>query len=223
MRTRLNPRQQVVVDAGRPLPQLTDPLEVELLVSAFAGLFVGDEEFWEVVVAHLAGVPSRRSGALLTALGDLLPGRPGVWAREAAREQPKPRWDLGTLRFGECWIGDRSIDAGYLTLLCGYAYGQERHALVFMIDEISGSLTRHAFLTRRVDEALEQLGQEVRLQPITSEAAHWLLGRGYDRFERRPGLGVSEDVHQTRLLVRRRIALALGHVGTNAGSTASTS
>ncbi|HEX7306796.1 MAG TPA: hypothetical protein VF330_28090, partial [Lentzea sp.] len=168
-------------------------------------------------------VPSRRSAALLTALGHLLPGLSGQWAREGALEQPRPRWDLGTLAFGECWIGDRSIDAGYLALLCGYAYGGERHAMVFMVDEISGSLTRHAFLTRRVDEALERLGQQVRLAPITPEAAHWLLSRSYDRFERRPGLGVSEDVHQTRLLVRRRIALALGQVGTNEGSTASTS
>lgn len=202
--------QQAVVDAGRPLPQLTDPLDVELQVSAFAGPFAGDEELWDAVVAHLRDVPSRRSGALLTALGHLLPGRPGRWAREAARCQVRPRWDLGTLAFGECWIGDRSIDAGYLALLCGYAYGDERHAMVFMVDEISGSLTRNAFLTRQVDEALERLKDEVRLEPITPEAAHWLLSRSYDRFERRPGLGVSADVHQTRLLARRRIALAVG-------------
>jgi len=217
--------QQVLVAAGRPLPQLTDPLDIELRVSAFAGLFARDEGFWENVVEHLEEVPSRRSAALLTALGHLLAGRPGQWARDAARQQCAPRWDLATLTFGECWIGDRSIDAGYLTLMCCYAYGDDRHAMVFMIDEISGSLTRHAFLTRRVEEALGQLQEQVRLEPITPEAAHWLLGRGYDRFERRPGLGVSEDVHQTRLLVRRRIALALGldQVGTKAGSTASTS
>ena len=46
--------QQAVVDAGRPLPQLTDPLEVELHVSALVGPFAGDEELWEVVVRHLA-------------------------------------------------------------------------------------------------------------------------------------------------------------------------
>ncbi|SDG22018.1 hypothetical protein SAMN05216553_106239 [Lentzea fradiae] len=202
--------QQAVVDAGRPLPQLTDPLEVELLVSAFAGPFAGDEELWEGVVAHLREVPSRRSAALLTALGHLLPGRPGRWAREAACLQGAPRWDLGALRFGECWIGDRSIDAGYLTLLCGYAYGDARHAMVFMVDEISGSLTRNAFLTRQVEGALGRLREQVRLEPITPEAAHWLLSRSYDRFERRPGLGVGADVHQTRLLARRRIALAVG-------------
>ncbi len=217
--------QKAVVAAGRPLPQIADPLEVELRVSAFAGLFARNEEFWEVVVGHLREVPSRRSAALLTALGHLLPDVPGQQAREAALRQRAPGWDLAALTFGECWIGDRSIDAGYLALLCSYAYGDERHAMVFMIDEISGSLTRHAFLTRRVEEALERLTHQVRLEPITPEAAHWLLSRSYDRFERRPGLGVSEDVHQTRLLVRRRIALAmrLDQVGTKAGSTASTS
>lgn len=201
--------QQAVVDAGRPLPQLTDPLEVELHVSALVGPFAGDEELWEVVVRHLAEMPSRRSAALLTALGHLLPGRPGKWACEAAEEQRQPRWDLGALTFGDCWIGDRSIDAGYLALLCNYAYGDKPHAMVFMIDEISGSLTRHAFLTRRVEDALERLKAQVRLEPITPEAAHWLLSRSYDRFERRPGLGVSADVHYTRLVARRRIGLAM--------------
>lgn len=201
--------QQAVVDAGRPLPQLTDPLEVELQVSAFVGPFADNEELWEAVVRHLREVPSRRSAALLTALGHLLPGRPARWAEEAARQQSRPQWDLGALRFGECWIGDRSIDAGYLALLCSYAYDDEPHAMVFMIDEISGSLTRHAFLTRQVDEALERLKQQVRLESITAEAAHWLLSRSYDRFERRPGLGVGVDVHHTRLVARRRIKLAM--------------
>jgi hypothetical protein len=201
--------QQAVVDAGRPLPQLTDPLEVELQVSALVGPFAGNEELWEVVVRHLREVPSRRSAALLTALAHLLPGRPGLWAKEAAEEQREPQWDLDQLRFGECWIGDRSIDAGYLALLCSYAYGDEPHAMVFMIDEISGSLTRHAFLTRRVDEALGRLKQQMRLELISAEAAHWLLSRSYDRFERRPGLGASVDVHHTRLVARRRIGLAL--------------
>lgn len=201
--------QQAVVDAGRPLPQLTDPLEVELQVSAIVGPFAGNEELWEVVVRHLREVPSRRSAALLTALAHLLPGRPGLWAREAAGQQQEPPWDLGNLTFGECWIGDRSIDAGYLALLCSYAYGDEPHAMVFMIDEISGGLTRHAFLTRQVGEALERLKQQVRLESITAEAAHWLLSRSYDRFERRPGLGFGSDVHHTRLVARRRIKLAM--------------
>jgi hypothetical protein len=201
--------QQAVVDAGRPLPQLTDPLEVELQVSAFVGPFADNEELWEVVVQHLREVPSRRSAAMLTALGHLLPGRPGRWAKDAAAQQDEPLWDLKKLKFGDCWIGDRSIDAGYLALLCSYAYGDEPHAMVFMIDEISGSLTRHAFLTRQVDEALERLKQQVRLELITAEAAHWLLSRSYDRFERRPGMGVGADVHHTRLVARRRITLAM--------------
>jgi hypothetical protein len=96
-----------------------------------------------------------------------------------------------------------------LALLCSYAYGDEPHAMVFMIDEISGRLTRHAFLTRQVEEALSGLRDEMRLESITAEAAHWLLSRSYDRFERRPGLGVSLDVHHTRLVARRRIRLAM--------------
>lgn len=202
--------QQAVVDAGRPLPQLRDPLEVELTLSACLGKIAHDEELWDVVVRHLADVPSRRSQALLRALENLLPGRPGDWAAKAARdsEAGEPPWDLTTLRFGPCWVGDRSVDAGYLTLLTTYAYDVP-HAMVFMIDELTGGIVRHAFLTRDVDDTRTRMAEQVRLESITAEAAHWLLSRSYDRFERRPGLGVSVDVHYTRLVARRRIGLAL--------------
>lgn len=199
------------MDTGRSLPQLRDPLEVELTLSACLCKIAKDEELWDAVVRHLADVPSRRSQALLRALAGLLPGRPGEWAANAAdvAGQPEPPWDLAALTFGDCWIGDRSVEAGYLALLTTYAY-DEPHAMVFMIDEISGGLVRHAFLTRQVEDARRSLAEQVKLQAITPEAAHWLLSRSYDRFERRPGLGVSVDVHYTRLVARRRIGLALG-------------
>ncbi|TWP52534.1 hypothetical protein FKR81_09430 [Lentzea tibetensis] len=210
MRTRLTKLQQAVVDTGRPLPQLRDPLEVEMTLSACLGKIANNEELWDAVVRHLADVPSRRSQALLRALEGLLPGRPSEWAASAANQKQadEPPWNLKGLTFGECWIGDRSVDAGYLTLLTSYAY-DEPHAMVFMIDEISGSIVRHAFLTRDVEDAVVRMAEQVRLESITPEAAHWLLSRSYDRFERRPGLGVSVDVHYTRLVARRRIGLAL--------------
>jgi hypothetical protein len=210
VRQRLTQLQQAVVDTGRPLPQLRDPLEVELTLSACLGKLAADEELWDVVVRHLAEVPSRRSQALLRALENLLPGRPAQWAACAAnrKEADEPPWNLEKLAFGPCWVGDRSVDAGYLTLLTTYAYDSP-HAMVFLIDELTGGIVRHAFLTRDVEETRTKLAEQVRLESITAEAAHWLLSRSYDRFERRPGLGVSTDVHYTRLVARRRIGLAL--------------
>nr|QEO75060.1 hypothetical protein [uncultured bacterium] len=198
------------MDAGRPLPQLRDPVEVELMISATINKIAGDEALWDAVVGHLKGVPSRRSQAMLRALESLLPGRPSRWAAEAANalRAGEPPWDLRGLTFGECWVGDRSVDAGYLALFTTYAY-DEPHAMVFLIDEISGSTVRHAFLTKEVEHTWALLAEQVKLQVITPEAAHWLLSRSYDRFEKRPGLGVSADVHHTRLVARRRIGLAL--------------
>lgn len=210
VRTRLTPIQQAVVDTGRPLPQLRDPLEVELTLSACLGKLAPDEELWDAVVRHLAEVPSRRSQALLRALAGLLPGRPSEWAASAAdaANRNEPPWDLNALTFGECWVGDRSVEAGYLVLLTTYAYDSP-HAMVFLLDEISGGTVRHAFLTREVQDTMLRVAEQVKLEPITAEAAHWLLSRSYDRFEKRPGLGVSVDVHYTRLVARRRIGLAL--------------
>ena len=198
------------MDTGRSLPQLRDPLEVELTISACLNKLATDEQLWDAVVRHLADVPSRRSQALLRALQGLLPGRPSEWAAHAADTAGanEPPWDLGKLTFGECWIGDRSVEAGYLILFTTYAY-DEPHAMVFLIDEISGSIVRHAFLTREVEDTRVRLAEQVKLQSISAEAARWLLGRSYDRFEKRPGLGVSVDVHHTRLVARRRIGLAL--------------
>jgi hypothetical protein len=193
------------------LPQLVDPVDVELTVSDSVATTAVDENFWAGLVAHAAAVPSRRSNALLRAMAALLPGRPGEWAMDAVVSPLEPPWGsrIGRLAFGECWIGDRSVDAGYLTLVCCYSYGDEEHAMVFLLDEMKGGVVQNAFVTRDPAEARTRLADHAPLGPITAEAAHWLLEKSYARLDKRPGLDVEPDVHRTRLLARRRIALAL--------------
>jgi hypothetical protein len=54
------------------------------------------------------------------------------------------------------------------------------------------------------------MGRQGTLEAINPEAAHWLLAKSYSRLDRRPWLTVDPEVHRTRLVANRRIALAFG-------------
>lgn len=201
--TVLGPVQQAVVHGCRGLPQLTDPLEIELTLSSSVG-DGADEKFWAGLVDHAVALPSRRNQALLQAMAVLLTGRPREWALAAASPV------VDTLSVGGSWICDRSLDAGYLALLCGYAHGDQEHAMVFLVDEVAGGIIRNAFVTRDVTAAHVEMAKQGALEQIPAEAAHWLLAKSYDRLDRRPWLVVDPEVRRTRLLANRRIALAFG-------------
>lgn len=202
--TPLTAVQQRVVHRCRTLPQLLDPLEAELTVSTAVADVRPDEEFWAGLIEHAVSLPSRRNHALLRVLAAALTGRPREWAANAvAPARP-------ALAVGGAWICDRSIDAGYLALICTYAFGHDGHAMVFLIDELSGGEVRTAFVTRDVTTARHRLAEQGPLTPIGAEAAHWLLAKSYDRLDRNAEALVNREVERTRLLAGRRIALAFG-------------
>jgi hypothetical protein len=202
--TDFGPAWSAVVQACRDLPQITDPLEVELTLSSAVPPGVADEKFWVELIDHAVSLPSRRNAALLRAMAVLLTGRPGEWAVAFA----PPVVDSLSVR--GAWICDRSLDAGYLALLCTYAHGDDEHAMVFLIDEVAGGVIRNAFVTRDVEVATERMARQGTLEEINPAAAHWLLAKSYHRLDRRPGLTVDPEVHRTRLVANRRIALAFG-------------
>ncbi|MEU6155239.1 hypothetical protein ABZ816_35175 [Actinosynnema sp. NPDC047251] len=201
--TALSPAQRAFVDGCRSLPQLTDPLDAELAVSAAVADVSTDEEFWAGVVEHAVSLPSRRNDRLLRVLAAMLTGRPREWAASAVPP------DGPDLTVGRAWICDRSIDAGYLALVCTYRF-EDEHAMVFLIDELAGGVVRKAFVTRDVQAAREELGGQGSLNEIGAEAAHWLLAKSYHRLDRNPDVPVGLDVRRTRLSADRRIALAFG-------------
>ncbi|MBB5957587.1 hypothetical protein FHS29_004182 [Saccharothrix tamanrassetensis] len=201
--TPLTPAQRRVVDRCRVLPQLLDPLEAELTVSSAVADVATDEEFWAGIIEHAVSLPSRRNDQLLRVLAAMLTGRPREWAAGAVVPMGP------ALTVGEAWICDRSLDAGYLALICAYRFSAE-HAMVFLIDELAGGIVRRAFVTRDVDVARRRLAEQGPLNGIGAEAAHWLLARSYERLDRNPELRVDADVRRTRLLAGRRIALAFG-------------
>jgi hypothetical protein len=191
------------VDRCRALPQLRDPLEAELTVSSAVADVAVDEEFWAGVIEHAVSFPSRRNDTLLRVLAAMLTGRPREWAANAVLPAG-PALDVGG-----SWICDRSIDAGYLALICSYRFHDE-HAMVFLIDELAGGMVRKAFVTRDVLVARRRLAEQGPLTEIGAEAAHWLLAKSYDRLDRNPSAPVDHEVRRTRLLAGRRITLAFG-------------
>ncbi|MEJ2856618.1 MULTISPECIES: hypothetical protein [unclassified Saccharothrix] len=201
--TPLTLAQRRFLDRCRPLLQLADPLDAELTVSTAVSDITADEEFWAGVIDHATTRPTRRNDRLLRVLAAMLTGRPQEWAANAV---PAAQPALST---GDSWICDRSLDAGYLALLCTYRFTEE-HAMVFLIDELTGGVVRKAFVTRNITTAHAKLSEQGPLHRINPEAAHWLLARSFHRLDRNPTLTVDEEVHRTRLLSGRRIALAFG-------------
>ncbi len=211
----LDPAQQAVIDAARQLPQLADPLDVEVAISASVGPLPAGREPWDVVIEHAVAVPSRRSLALLRALAALLPEPVAGLARDEADRitgVPEPVWGqrITRLTAGECWIADQAAGAGHRTLLCTYAYDHEEHAGVFLVDAVRSGAVRNAFVTRDVASATEMLATEVPLSPLDPVDAHTLLAAAYDRVDTGADRGIDPDVHVVRLLTRRRIAHVLG-------------
>ncbi|MFJ6674558.1 hypothetical protein ACIQMJ_25950 [Actinosynnema sp. NPDC091369] len=202
--TPLTAAQHLVVHRCRALPQLLDPLEAELTVSSAVADLCPDEEFWAGLIEHAVSLPSRRNHALLRVLAAVLTGRPREWAANAVTPAGP------ALTVGGAWICDRSIDAGYLALICTYAFATAEHAMVFLIDELSGGEVRTAFVTRDVTTARARLSDQGPLTPIGAEAAHWLLAKSYHRLDRNADAAVDAEVRRTRLLASRRIALAFG-------------
>lgn len=202
--TSLTTAQRQVVHRCRTLPLLLDPLEAELTVSSAVADVRPDEEFWAGLIEYAVSLPSRRNHALLRVLAAVLTGRPREWAANAVTPAGP------ALTAGGAWICDRSLDAGYLALICAYRFAADQHAMVFLMDELAGGIIRTAFVTRNVTTAHRRLAEQGPLTPIGAEAAHWLLAKSYDRLDRHDGASVDRDVQRTRLLASRRIALAFG-------------
>lgn len=204
----LSPAQQVVVDAARQLPQLTDPLEVEITLSAAVAPVQDDP--WAAVIANAVAVPSRRSLALLRAVAALVPGSSAAAEADKLTGVPEPAWTeaITGLELGECWLVDRTEDAAYQTLLCTYSYGDQVHAGVYLIDEQLDGMVKNAFVTRDVTSAKTMLADHGEVEPIDVAEAHRQLGEAYAKLDGGPGLGIDPDAYVVRLLALRRVALA---------------
>jgi hypothetical protein len=204
----LTPAQQAVVDAARQLPQLTDPLEVEIALSA--SVAPSQDDPWAGVIANAAAVPSRRSLALLRAVAAMVPGSSAAAEADKLADVPEPAWAsaITQLQLDECWLVDQTADAAYQTLLCTYRYGDQVHAGVYLIDEQLNGSVKNAFVTRDVESAKTMLADHGEVESITAVEAHRQLGEAYAKLDGGPGLGIDPDAYLVRLLALRRVELA---------------
>ncbi|WNV82804.1 hypothetical protein [Umezawaea sp. Da 62-37] len=204
----LTPAQRAVVDAARQLPQFTDPLDVEVALSAAAAP-ARDEDVWPGVIANAVAVPSRRSLALLRAVAVLVPGSDAAVEADKLGDQPEPVWRgaLDGLAVGECWVVDQRAE-GHQTLLCTYSYGDDVHAGLYLVDENLAGVVKNAFITKDVETARTMLGDHGAVEGIGAAEAHRRLAEAYDKVDGGPGLGIDPDVYVVKLMVERRIALA---------------
>jgi hypothetical protein len=205
----LTPAQQAVVDAARQLPQLTDPLDVEVALSAAVAPAL-DEDVWPGVVANAVAVPSRRSLALLRAVAVLVPESDASTHADQLADQAEPAWRdaVDGLAVGECWVVDQRAEEGHQTLLCTYYYGDQVHAGLYLIDDNLAGVVKNAFITKDVDTAKTMLANYGAVEEIPAKAAHEQLAEAYGKVDGGPGLGIDPDVYVVKLLVSRRIALA---------------
>lgn len=205
----LTPAQRAVVDAARQLPQFTDPLDVEVALSAAVAPAL-DEDVWPGVVANAVAVPSRRSLALLRAVAVLVPGSGASAHADQLADLPEPAWRnaIDGLAVGECWVVDQRADEGHQTLLCTYSYGDEVHAGLYLVDENLGGVVKNAFITKDVETARTMLADHGAVEDIAAGEAHRRLQEAYAKVDGGPGLGIDPDVYVVKLLVERRIALA---------------
>jgi len=205
----LTPAQQAVVDAARQLPQFTDPLDVEVALSA-AVAPAREEDVWPGVVANAVAVPSRRSLALLRAVTELVPEVEAGVEADKLGDQGEPAWReaIGRLVVGECWVVDLRAEEGHQTLLCTYSYGEDVHAGLYLVDDNLGGVVKNAFITKDVATARTMLDAYGAVEEIAADEAHRRLAEAYGKVDGGPGLGIDPDVYVVELLVARRIRLA---------------
>ena len=164
--------------AARELLAVRSPLDAELMVSELLGTWWGqhagrsargarrragvEELVGEGLVQYAAQQGSPAALALLSGIACLGTSRQAVQAEHAAlalmdQGVARPAWaeHVGAVEAAECYVnsdayGDRD------EVVCVFSYaGQERHALVVVVDYNTGGLARDGWVTSQVAKLLD--------------------------------------------------------------------
>ena len=220
--------------AARELLAVRSPLDAELMVSELLGTWWGQRpgragmrearrrraDIEEMVggglVAYAAKQGSPAALALLSGIACLGTPRQAAQAEQAAlalmdRGVARPRWaeHVGAVEAAECYVssdafGDRD------EVVCVFSYaGQERHALVVVVEYNAGGTARDGWVTSQVDKLLDYCrgGQKPPGQPRSGQPQ---AGRGPAAAQQRagePGRATFEQVGPPQ--VRRLLEAAL--------------
>ncbi|GAA2859202.1 hypothetical protein GCM10010517_17720 [Streptosporangium fragile] len=165
--------------AARELLAVRSPLDAELMVSDMVGAWWGrrlrdgdaEQVLGEGLVDYAAKAGSPAALTLLIALAYLGTARQAAKAEGAAlalmeRGVARPLWAerLGAVKPTGCYVS-RDAYGDQDTVVCTFAYrgsdsGEDRHALVVIVDYNMRGIARDAWVSSHVDKLLEQARAE---------------------------------------------------------------
>jgi hypothetical protein len=160
-----------MVQAARELLAVRSPLDAELMVSDMIGAWWGrrvrggdvEQVLGEGLVDYAAKAGTPASLTLLICLAYLGTARQGAKAEGAALAMmesgvARPGWAdrVGAVKPTGCYVS-RDAYGDQDTVICTFAYsGQDRHALVMVVDHNMSGMARDAWVSSQVDILLEK-------------------------------------------------------------------
>ncbi len=167
--------------AARELLAVRSPLDAELIVSEMLGTWWGkrlayddiEEVIGEALVDHAAKAGTPAALALLTGIAYLGTPRQAAKAEKAALPLiaagvARPGWAdrVGMVVPDECYVS-RDVYGDQDSVVCTYTYGgEERHALVVVIDYNERGMVVDAWVSSQVDKLLGYCRQEAAAGPM---------------------------------------------------------
>ncbi|WP_246266957.1 hypothetical protein [Nonomuraea typhae] len=183
-----------MLQAARELLAVRTPLDAELMVSDMIGAWWGkrvkggdvEQVLGEGLVDYAAKAGTPASLTLLICLAYLGTARQGAKAEGAALAMmeggvARPGWAerVGAVKPTGCYVS-RDAYGDQDTVICTFAYrwgetaapsalavaGQDRHALVMVVDHNMSGMARDAWVSSHVDKLLDQAKAEAEANPM---------------------------------------------------------
>ncbi|MEV5710858.1 hypothetical protein [Actinoallomurus sp. NPDC052274] len=212
--------------AARELLAVRSPLDAELIVSEMLGTWWGkrlahddvEKVIGEALVEHAATARTPAALALLTGISALGTPRQAAKAERAALPLmeagvARPGWAdrVGMVVCEECHVS-RDVYGDQDSIVCIYTYGgEERHALVVVIDHNERGMVVDAWVSSQVDKLLGYCRKEaeenplMRFEPIPAAAARARLERALAVTDDTEDPPVKETFGNYHAFVRARV------------------
>ncbi|WP_285580185.1 hypothetical protein [Actinoallomurus iriomotensis] len=172
---------QEMLRAARELLAVRSPLDAELIVSEMLGAWWGkrllhddvEELVGEALVDYAAKAGTPAALALLTGIAYLGTPRQAAKAERAALPLmeagvARPGWAgrVGMVEPDDCYVS-RDVYGDQDSIVCTYTYGgEERHALVVVIDHNERGMVVDAWVSSQVEKLLGYCRQEAEDNPL---------------------------------------------------------
>jgi Plasmid pRiA4b ORF-3-like protein len=211
----------------RELDIESDPLEAELSVSRILGTMwrsrdadaEADEALSLGLVEYAAEQHTPLALALLRTFAVVSPDEAvrrmaaALAERLAGRGVREPHWPapVGAVECGRCWVNE-DVYGDQTSVICEYAYGEERHAIVVLVDHNLFGIAKSAFPVDRVDQTVRELRREamkngpmITLRDAEPAWARGFLERAFARLDDVFEPPIDEDLADWRAFTLARV------------------